>query len=234
MSSYRTFADRWSVLAKLLQEKPFTPVADTAWAKAAKDLDKIISYLNPYYIEPKLPRPADVKAVKGHEITAEIKAFLGKDKDAKAFFTLGYFEEKCVALPDKDLARSLRKGATKDALLTTFLVYHYWKARPDPQLGLERSFKELKSDYDRSPAVREAERARAAYRSLLGELDLGRVVQELQSKFPTKEELVAFAKVVGIKVPAGKKPIHERVAAKILKAGEVVRTNFRGSTGKTS
>jgi hypothetical protein len=36
----------------------------------------------------------------------------------------------------------------------------------------------------------------------------------------------AFTKSVGLKIAAGKKPIHERLAAKILKSGELVRAKF--------
>jgi len=64
------------------------------------------------------------------------------------------------------------------------------------------------------------------FRELVGESDLNRLLQIVQAKIPDKSAVDAFAKAVGLKIPARKKPIHERLAAKILKSGEIVRAKF--------
>jgi hypothetical protein len=234
MSLHTNVAEKLKLLADLLNQKPFASVPSTAWEKAAKDLDKVIRSLKPYYTEPKAPGPADVKLAKAHETTGEIKSFINRDKETKAFFSTAYFQNKCASLPDKNLARAVQKSQTRDGYLTAFLVYHYWQARPEPLKGLIRAYHDIRADFDNSPAVKKAEQARALLRDLLKEPDLQRIATELQSNYPNKDDLGAFAKAVGIKVAAGKKPLNERIAAKILKSGEIVRTSFRGSSGKTS
>ncbi len=226
MTAYETFLAKWNALAKLLRERPYAPIPERTWEEPAKDLDKLVTVLTPYYTEPKVPSPADIKRVKEHGITAQIKAFINKDKERKAFFTVVYFNGKCASLPDKGLSQALAKGTTKDSYLTAFLVYHYWKARPEPQHGLEIAAREIESDYNNSPAAKQTELAKALFRNLLGESDFNQVVAILQGKYPDKEALGTFAKAVGLKVPPGKKPIHERLAAKILKSGELVRAKF--------
>ena len=180
----------------------------------------------PYYTEPKVPSAAEIKRVKENGITAQIKAFINKDKERKAFFTVAYFHGKCASLPDKGLSHALVKGTTRDSFLTAFLAYYYWKARPEPRHGLEIAAREIESDYNNSPAAKQTERAKTLYRDLLGESDFNQVVAILQGHYPDKEALGNFAKAIGLKIPAGKKPIHERLAAKILKSGELVRAKF--------
>lgn len=226
MSAYDVFLKNWSALAELLSMKPYGGIPDKVWEKPSKDLDKLVRVLAPYFTEPKVPSSADIKTVKGHEITAQIKAAVSKDKDRKAFFSVAYFKEKFDSLPDRDLSRVLQKGTTRDAYLTAFLVYHYWKGRPEPVRGLERAAEEIEAEYQNSPGVKQAVQARVLYRELLKESDFNRLVAVLQAKYPDKAAVGSFAKAVGLKIPAGKKPIHDRLALKILKAGELVRAKF--------
>lgn len=226
MTTFDVFREKWEALAKLLRVKPYTPIPDKLWQKPAKDLDRLLQVLTPYFMEPKVPGIAEVKTVKGHSITIQLKAFITKDKDRKDFFSVAYFKEKCASLPDRELSQALQKGMTKDAYLTAFLVYHYWKARPEPERGLERASKEIEADYENSPSVKQAEQSRILYRELLKESDFNRLVAALQVRYPDKATVGTFAKAVGLKIPAGKKPIHERLALKIRTAGELVRAKF--------
>ena len=118
------------------------------------------------------------------------------------------------------------KGSTRDAYLTAFLVYHYWKNKPESQRGLELAGREIESDYRNNPAAKRVEEAQALFRELLSESDLNRLTTILRTKFPDKVAIDAFAKTVGLKVPSGKKPIHERLAIKIMASGELVRAKF--------
>jgi len=226
MTVYGTFVEKWNALAKLLREKPYVAVPDKVWEKPAKDLDKLLSVLDRYYTEPKVPTKAEIKAVKEHGITAQIKVFIDKDKERKSFFTVEYFQKKCATLSDRDLVQALPKGTTRAAYLTAYLVYNYWMARPDPSRGLERVRAEIEGDFRNSPAAKQSEQAKSLYRELLGESDLDRLVAVLQSNFPDKTALSTFAKTVGLRIPAGKKPIHQRLAAKIMASGELVRAKF--------
>ena len=226
MTARNAFVEKWNELTKLLSDQLYAPVPDKVWEKPAKDLDKLIRVLRPYYTEPKVPSAAEIKRVKEHGITAQIKAFINRDKDRKAFFTVAYFNGKCASFPDKTLVQAIAKGTTRDSYLTAFLVYHYWKARPEPQDGLENAAREIESDYNNSPAAKQIERAKALLGDLRRESDFNRVVAILRDEFPDKEAVSSFAKAVGLKIPAGKKPIHERVAGKILKSGELVRAKF--------
>jgi hypothetical protein len=226
MTARKAFEETWNVVAKLLSNKPYAPVPDNVWEKLVKSVQKIQTTLKPYYTEPKVPGSSDIKAVKNHGITAQIKAYINKDKERKTFFTLGYFSAKCAALPDRTVVQAVQKGTTRDAYLTAFLVYHYWKARPESESGLGLAAKEIETDYRNSPVVQRAEQARALYRQLLGESDLKRIVAVVQKELLDKEDVGAFAKIVGIRIPAGKKTIHERLAAKIMASGELVRAKF--------
>ncbi len=226
MSGYDLFMGKCNALAELLSQKPYAPIPDKIWEKQARALDKLIGSIAPYYAVPKIPTAADIRAVKAHDMTVRIKTFIKTDRQKQAFFTVGYFSQKCASLPDRGLVQALTKGTTKEAYITAFLAYHYWKARPDESLGLENACKEIESDYNNSPANRQTERAKALFRSLLGESDLQRVIAILQDEFPDKEAISGFAKAVKLKISAGKKPIHERVASKILKSGEIVRAKF--------
>jgi hypothetical protein len=226
MSAYDVFLKNWSALAELLSKKSYGGIPDKVWEKPSKDLDKLITVLTPYFTEPKVPTSADIKTIKGHGITAQIKAAVSKDRERKAFFSVAYFKEKFASLSDRDLSQALPKGTTKDAYLTAFLIYRYWKASPEPVRGLERAAREIEEEYENSPGVKQAEQARILYRELLKESDFNRVVAVLQTKYPDKAAVGTFAKAVGLKIPAGKKPIRDRLALKILTAGELVRAKF--------
>lgn len=227
MTAYKQFMEKLDILAKRLSEKPYMPVPDKVWEKPARDLDKLLLVLEGYYTEPKVPTKADIKVVKEHGITAQVKAFISADSRRKAFFKLDYFKAKCASLPDQSLCQGLLNGkTTKEAYLTTFLTHHYWKARPKTESGLEEALKQIRDDYQNSPAAKQGEYAKALYRKLLSEADLNKVVAVLQGNLPDKAAVSAFAKSVGLKIPSGKKPIHERLAAKILTAGGIVRASF--------
>jgi hypothetical protein len=225
MTAFNEFAERLQKLEKLLSNDPYTPIPDKVWQTHTKTLDKILKVLKGYYL-PERPSPAEIKTVKEHPITAQIRAFIDRDKERKAFFTLGYFQNKCASLPDKDLLQDLPKGRTRASLLTAFLVYHYWKAKPDPLRGLESARAEIEEDFKNSPAARQAEEAKGLFNELQRESDVNRIVAVLQEKFPDRTAVTAFAKAVSLKVPGGRGPVHERLAGKILKAGELLRAKF--------
>jgi len=226
MTAFDIFQQKLKSLEEMLGGKPFAPVPDKVWQTPTKALDKLLGVLDPYYTEPRVPTKADIAIVKGHGITAQIKAFIDRDKDRKAFFSVDYFEKKCAVLSDKDLVQALPGGSTRLAFLTTYLAYRYWSARPNSLNGLEKARAEFEEDFNNNPATRQAEEANALYRKLLHEPDFNRVVTLLQERYPDGDGVKAFAKAVSLKIPAGKRSVHERIAAKILKAGELVRAKF--------
>lgn len=226
MTAFRTFVEKFNSLTELLRSKPYAVVPDKVWEKPVKDLEALIGKLRPYYTEPKAPTKADIKTVKDHVITAKIKAFINNTKDRKAFFTTDYFKGKCASFSDKTIAQALPRATTRDGYLTTFLLYHYWKARPQSESGMEQAATEMEMDYRNSPVVRQRELAKARFQEFLREADFNRLVEILETTLPDSPAVAAFAKAVGLKIPAGKKPIHVRLATKIRIAGELVRANF--------
>jgi hypothetical protein len=227
MTAYETFVERWNILTKRLREKPFLEIPDKVWEKPSRDLDKLLLVLERYYTAPTAPTRDDIKTVKQHSITSQIKAFISSDTPRKAFFKVDYFKAKCSSLPDQDLCKLLLNGkTTKDAYLTTFLAYHYWKSKCDIQSGLAAAYKQIEEDYQNNPATKASDQAKALFRSLLKEADLNKVVKVLRDDLPDNEAVKEFAKAVGLKIPSGKKPIHERLASKIITAGELVRAKL--------
>jgi len=226
MTAFKEFVQTLDALQKFLGAKPFIPIPDKVWQPSAKALEKLLVVLEPYYTEPKAPTKADIALIKDHGITAQIKAFIDRDKERKAFFSLDYFEKKCASISDKNFLQALPKSRTRVTFLATFLVYRYWTARPEPLSGLERARAEIEEDFGNSPATQQAKEAKELYGKLLRESDFNRLVALLQARFPEKDAVNAFAKAVSIKIPAGRKPVHERLAAKILKSGELVRAQF--------
>jgi len=226
MTPFEEFTERLDALNRFLIAKPYTSIPDKVWQTPTKALEKLLGVLEPYYAAPKVPTRDDIKIVKEHGITAQIKAFIDRDKERKTFFSVEYFRRKCANLSDRELVQSLPSGKTRAALLTTFVLYRYWKARPQPLTGLESAREEIEADFRDRPAARQAKEAKAFFEKLLREPDINRVAALLYERFPEVEAVKAFAKAVSIKIPSGRKPVHERVAGRILKAGELVRAKF--------
>jgi len=226
MTAFKEFTERLDGLKKRLTAKPYTSIPDKVWQTPTKALDRLLSVLEPYYTEPKAPTKEEIKTVKEHGVTAQIRAFIDRDRERKAFFSVAYFRQKCEQLPDRKLVQALPKGQTRIALLTTFILYHYWKAKPEHLSGLASVHEEIEEDFRNSPAAKQAAQAQALLAELRRESDFNLIVSRLHAEFPDRAGVTAFAKAVSLKIPAGKKPVHERLAAKILKSGELVRAEF--------
>ncbi len=226
MTAFKEFMETLDALKNLLSAKPFSPVPDKIWQTPKKALESLLGKLEPYYKEPKVPTKADVKIVKDHGITAQIKAFIDRDRERKAFFSVDYFKQKCANIRDTGVVEALPAGQTRAALLTKYLVYRYWTARPESVSGLDRARLEIEEDFKSSPATKQAEQAKSLYGQLLHESDFNRILALLQERFPQGDSVKAFAKACSLRIPAGRKPVHERLAAKILKSGELVRARF--------
>ena len=174
---------------------------------------------------------ADMDAAKSLGISAQIIQFTSMGKGRTTFFDQEYFKRKFEALaPDRATVLSfVKKGSAKE-YLAALLLYHYWAGRPEGDLRLREFLKELQSDYNNSPAVKQADQAKTVLKDLLRESDANVIEIALREKYPSSTELGAFAKMTNLKVQkegtakkAPKKSAHTRLAEQILKESALIR-----------
>ncbi|MGO9121226.1 MAG: hypothetical protein ACLQPD_26900 [Desulfomonilaceae bacterium] len=177
------------------------------------------------------PTKEDLKAAVGQSASSQIVQFTGLNQDRKAFFNVQYFKQKLEALPPDRImvAPFIKKGTVKD-YLNALLLYHYCTGRSEGDARLRTFLGQLQSDYNNSPAVRQATEAKAFLKTLLRESDSGAVAAALQAKYPSSAELTAFATLTNLKIPkeskaksAPKSTAHERLAEQILREGALIR-----------
>lgn len=176
------------------------------------------------------PTREDLKSAMSQGASSQIIQFTGLDRARKAFFNAEYFKRKFEALPsDRTIvAPFLKKGTAKEYLNALLLYYYFGNAKGDGQL---RAFLiELQLDYNNSPAVQEATKAKAFLKTLLRQSDSNAVASTLEAQYPSSAELTSFAKLTNLKIPkdskaksGSKKTMYERLAEQILKEGGLIR-----------
>jgi hypothetical protein len=230
MTAFTVLCDKAKDLCAGLKPKQRNAVPPEVIAEACRTIDHLRAALLPYLP----PSSQEKREAKSHPKGSQITLFTAADRERKRYFNLAYFQNKFRGLP-RDKRRLIVSTVPKTVagLRDALILYWYRAGKQAGQDLLTTFLADLENEYHSLPQVQHYNRLKSLYRELLAVRTPANAVSRLSAEFAEEKDLLAFAKVNKLKIPAQKRgknaprsTPHERLAEVIFEKGSLVRLDI--------